>query len=184
MRWLVKTWCERKFSLESRKILLSKNLAGGVSHQASQILEPLRLTRKILRSNDLASTRRRRPSPLGIRMMGYFGSGAQGQMSQRRRCRLWKSAGWPACRGFPMLMIFRESDGDLSAKVPARSPGIFCPPARAFGRAELFSVFVWRGPRKGRSPTATPGADFPVFPTRRETWGTRREPAGHLREFD
>jgi len=67
MRSLVKTWCERKFSLESRKILLSKNLAGGVSHQASQILEPLRLPRKILRSNDLASTRRRRPSPLGIR---------------------------------------------------------------------------------------------------------------------
>jgi len=67
MRWLVKTWCERKFSLESRKILLSNNLAGGASHQASQILEPLRLPRKILRSNDLASTRRRRPSPLGIR---------------------------------------------------------------------------------------------------------------------
>ena len=160
IRWLVKTWCERKFSLESRKILLSNNLAGGVSHQASQILEPLRLTRKILRRNDLASTRRRRPSPLGIRMMGYFGSGAQGQMSQRRRCRLWKSAGWPACRGFPMLMIFRESDGDLSAKVPARSPGVFCPPDRAFGRAELFSVFFLARPSKGPLSHCDAGGRF------------------------
>jgi hypothetical protein len=175
---------ERKFSLESRKILLSKNLTAGVFHQVSQIIERLRLTRKILRSNDLASARRGRPSLLGVRMMGYFGCGAQGQMSQRRRCRLWKSVGWPPVEAFPMLMIFRESDGVLSATVPAVACR-FRPPARAFGRAELFSVFfLCAALERAGLPRRRRGRDFPVFPTRRETWGTRREPAGHLREFD
>ena len=75
--------CARKFLLESRKILFSKNLAGGVSHEALQNLEPLALIRKILRNKHLAAARRSRPSPLGVHMMGYLGCVAQGQMSQR-----------------------------------------------------------------------------------------------------
>jgi len=46
--------CKRKISLESRKILFLKNLAGGVSHQSLQNLEPLGLIRKNLQNKHLA----------------------------------------------------------------------------------------------------------------------------------
>ncbi len=47
-------------------------------------------------------------SPLGIRMMGYLGCFAQGQMSHRGRCGLWKSAGWQVWCGFLMLKSFEK----------------------------------------------------------------------------
>jgi hypothetical protein len=80
------------FSRGLRKILFSKNLSGGVSHHSSQNLEPLRLKRKTLLNKHLAAARRRRSSPLGIRMMGYFSYGAQGHMSQGFTLVLWKFA--------------------------------------------------------------------------------------------
>ncbi len=87
--------CEQNFSVESRKIFFSKNLARGVSDETLQNLEPLGLMRKILRNNDLPAAWRSRIRLLGIRMMGYWGCRARGQMSQGRTCWLWKSAERP-----------------------------------------------------------------------------------------
>ncbi len=45
---------------------------------------------------------------IGVDMVGYFGCLAQGQMSHRGRCGLWKSAGWQVWCGFLMLKSFEK----------------------------------------------------------------------------
>jgi hypothetical protein len=114
--------CERKKTLEFRKILFSKNLAGGVSHQSPQNLEPQGLTCKILQNKylaQLACTLAVNASRLGIPMMDGFQIEAQGQMSQRGECGLWKSAEWLVWRAFYGCEISKKMWVAVSGGSPA-----------------------------------------------------------------
>jgi hypothetical protein len=67
------------------KILVSNNLGGDDRREPAQNLEPLGLTRKILRNKDLAVATKKRLRLSAGEMNGCGGCGRQGQMSQGRK---------------------------------------------------------------------------------------------------
>ena len=143
-----------KFFSRIPQNLVFKELSWWVSHQVAQIIEPLGSTRKIFQSKDLAAARRRRPSPLGIRMMRHFGCGAQGQMSQRRGIGLWKNYWMGQFRQAQWSYEFLEKVPVSSVSVSARSPAGFALRRRPSAEWNCFLFCSFTRPWKGRSSTA------------------------------
>jgi hypothetical protein len=71
-------------------------------------------------------------SRLGIPMMDVSWFEAQGQMSHRRGCELWKSAEWAVVAGASRLEEFSKKC-DVGGVACGR-----CPPTTASGRVEFF----------------------------------------------
>ncbi len=153
------------FRLESRKILFSKNLAGGVSHQALQNLEPLGLMRKILRNKHLArcwepsfpclaKTARHGASPIHSAAFAAWRphdgiSGLCRARSDVTTLKVWAvEICWMACLArLCDLADFSKNLWSLVGSVGGAVACGLCPPATAFGGAEWFLYFrSLRGP--------------------------------------